>query len=337
MSKYVLVEEEPKHTSAAPPSKAEFSTALNWYNCNKEEKDAAKYLKCDVSRARNHLTLAWITRLMERGFTLPEGSENALVDLKARFDSSKAVVDDTQPQQTVNVQERIAHKTDTYIAELEGMIDEYGVRGMKPFNAYDWFIKNDVKPIHSIRIAEYFKHRLEILEDEVNTYKEAYSKMGKAKIKSIMGVMHSIIDDAGRLSSNINKNRKPRKKKPVSHEKMVAKLNYKEKDDTYKLQSINPTLIVGAEQIWVFNTKTRKLGVYSAQDADGLRVKGSTILNYSEPNSQSKTIRKPEKVLTSVLDGGKITLRKLMDNINSKPSPLNGRLNKDTVILRAIR
>ena len=56
--------------------------------------------------------------------------------------------------------------------------------------------------------------------------------------------------------------------------------------------------------------------------------------NYKYSESISKTLRKPEAVLKKVLEGGKIVLRKVMGEINSKPVELNGRINKDTILLR---
>ena len=71
-----------------------------------------------------------------------------------------------------------------------------------------------------------------------------------------------------------------------------------------------------------------------AADQAGLAVKGSAIDNYKYGESVSKTLRKPKDVLSRVLDGGKVVLRKVMGEINSKPSELNGRINKDTILLR---
>jgi len=122
----------------------------------------------------------------------------------------------------------------------------------------------------------------------------------------------------------------------VSFEKMVASIKYKVKDDSLKLQSVDPIRVVGAIQLWIYNTKTRKLGVYNASDESGLKVKGTTIKNYEEATSVSKTLRKPDKVLPTVTDGGKIQLRKVLDSINSKPIKMNGRINKDTLLLRVI-
>jgi hypothetical protein len=47
-------------------------------------------------------------------------------------------------------------------------------------------------------------------------------------------------------------------------------------------------------------------------------------------------LRKPEKTLPLVVDSGKIALRKVLDGINSKPSKMNGRIGKDTLLLRVV-
>ena len=87
----------------------------------------------------------------------------------------------------------------------------------------------------------------------------------------------------------------------------------------------------------MFNTKTRKLGVYRSVDASGLTVKGTSIVGFSEKESVAKTLRKPEKVLERVVSGGKLVLRKVLDEINSKESPMNGRINGDVILLRVVK
>jgi hypothetical protein len=144
----------------------------------------------------------------------------------------------------------------------------------------------------------------------------------------------AIATDAEKLASNKSAARKPRKKKPISFEKKIKNLKFKKDDIDNKLVSIDPVKIIGAEKLWIYNTKTRRLGVYVAADAAGLDVKGSAIQNYKYGESVSKTLRKPKDVLSRVLDGGKVVLRKVMGEINSKPVELNGRINKDTILLR---
>jgi hypothetical protein len=89
--------------------------------------------------------------------------------------------------------------------------------------------------------------------------------------------------------------------------------------------------------MWVYNTKNKKLGVYNAEDAGGFSVKGTTITGYSEDKSTQKTLRKPAEVLPEVLKGGKVFLRSVLTNIRAVESKLNGRLNKDIILLKVVK
>jgi len=198
-------------------------------------------------------------------------------------------------------------------------------------------VENEVKPMHAAKIAEYFKSRaadwIAIIESKDEYVKESYPRPRKEMIEAAK-FFTAIATDAEKLASNKNAARKPRKKKPVSFEKKVARLKFKKDDTENKLVSIDPVKIMGAQKLWIYNVKNRRLGVYVANDEAGLAVKGSTIENYKYSESISKTLRKPKDVLSRVLDGGKVVLRKVMGEINSKPSELNGRINKDTILLR---
>ncbi|MEX0598703.1 MAG: hypothetical protein WD512_19625 [Candidatus Paceibacterota bacterium] len=89
--------------------------------------------------------------------------------------------------------------------------------------------------------------------------------------------------------------------------------------------------------MWIFNKKTRMLGIYNATGPVGLTVSGSTIKNFDEKESISKKLRKPESILKEVLESGRITLRKIIGSINSKENVLTGRINGDTILLRIIK
>ena len=87
----------------------------------------------------------------------------------------------------------------------------------------------------------------------------------------------------------------------------------------------------------MFNTKYRTLQRYDALGPAGLSIKGTTLKGYDKDLSVGKKLRKPEQVLPRVLDGGKLILRKVIDEINSKESNPNGRINGDTILLRVIK
>jgi hypothetical protein len=129
-------------------------------------------------------------------------------------------------------------------------------------------------------------------------------------------------------------NRAPRAKKAQPKEKIVAKLKYLKTHEQLKLVSINPTDIIGSQEVWVYNTKTRKIGKYVAAEFGELSVKGTGIINFDESKSVQKTLRKPEEQLKEFKDSGKVQLRKFLEDIKAVDIKLNGRINEDTILLK---
>ena len=129
-------------------------------------------------------------------------------------------------------------------------------------------------------------------------------------------------------------NRAPRAKKPTDKVKVVSKLKYLKQDEKLKLVSINPIDIIGSKELWVFNTKTRKIGKYVAGEFAELSVKGTTIVGFDENKSIQKTLRKPEEQLKEFKAAGKVALRKFLDDIKAVDIKLNGRINEETILLK---
>ena len=143
-----------------------------------------------------------------------------------------------------------------------------------------------------------------------------------------------IVEDCNRYFGNKVIVRKPRKKKEKSAIQLIKSIKYKKEDNELKVVSIDPINIIGAQSLWLYNTKYKKLTVLNARGPAGLSVKGTTIINFDEPNSQSKTLRKPNEIIPKVLQSGKVVLKKLMTEIKTKESPANGRVNEDTILLK---
>ena len=162
------------------------------------------------------------------------------------------------------------------------------------------------------------------------------SHRSKKQIRNLIAFYQDIMSACDMLAQEAKVNRKPRKSKAVSKDKVVSKLKYKKTDDTLKLVSINPTDIIGAKELWVYNTKSRKLGKYVALEYQELGVKGASIVNFSETNSICKTLRKPEEKLKEFKSAGKVQLRKFLDDINATDTKMNGRINEETILLKII-
>jgi hypothetical protein len=136
------------------------------------------------------------------------------------------------------------------------------------------------------------------------------------------------------LAQEAKVNRKPKAKKAVPAEKIVAKLKYKKADEPLKLVSINPADILGAKELWTYNTKSRKLGKYVASEFADLGVKGTSIVNFDEHKSVQKTLRKPIDQLKEFKAAGKVALRKFLDDINAVDTKMNGRINEEIMLLK---
>jgi len=128
--------------------------------------------------------------------------------------------------------------------------------------------------------------------------------------------------------------KKARVRKAPSKEKLVAKLKYAREDRALKAVSINPVDIIGAQMLWVFNTKTRKLGCYVAENLGQLGIKGSAITGYDTERSVAKTVRKPDEHIKEFMRAGKVALRTWIKDIKAVEIKLNGRISTDTLLLR---
>jgi hypothetical protein len=266
-------------------------------------------------------------------------------DSSAEASSSKAEeaqedsVRHSSKSTVVSIQERIANRANELIADLEVLLDAY-YRDGRQFKMSDWIIKNNVKPQIAQRIATYYKplysEAFDALNGKDEQLKEGYSHYKKAQLKAYVEFLRSIVSCA-ETTATIVKARKPRKKKEKPVSVIVSKLKYKAKDDELKLVSVDPKQIVGCNQLWVFNTKYRTLAVYNAMGPAGLNVKGSTVIGFDEKTSIVKKLRKPTEQLNKLMQGGKIILRKYMDEVKCKPKEATGRINNETVLLRIIK
>ena len=98
-----------------------------------------------------------------------------------------------------------------------------------------------------------------------------------------------------------------------------------------------------ANEVWVYNTKTRKIGVYKAKEVDpknmqrpgtGIMVKGTTLQDYNEDESVQKTLRKPPEQIKDFVNTGKLKCKKSFEAIKTTATKMNGRFNDNTIILQ---
>ena len=241
------------------------------------------------------------------------------------------------------IQERVKEAALRMTEEIEDAIEGFHADpenfDPKAFKMLNLLKGKEVKAAHARIIKTLYSRDLAELEELASgkgdeQLKEGYSHRSKKQIKNLIAFYQEIMSACDMLAQEAKVNRAPRKTKAVPKEKLVAKLKYMKSNEPLKLVSINPTDIIGAGELWIFNTKTRKLGKYVAAEFNTLNVKGTTITNFNEHTSIQKTVRKPEEKLKEFKAAGKVQLRKFLDDINATDTKLNGRINEDTILLK---
>jgi hypothetical protein len=341
----IRIDDEPRFSE--PMTKLDLMHTLNWYHQNKESRDALNYINLytkknkiqgKIDTSNGILTVGWLCRLVLNGNDIGDKG-------RAYIKKNLFFIDDTPAPVVVvdkgpSIQDRLNEKISEIAGDLEGAIDEVVISKFNTMPSPFAIMQDRAKGMHANKLVDIFKKRRSEFDDVLNTkdadVREGYSNFTKPQLKKLVAYCDTIITDAMKIAGEAKINRKPRKRKAKTPDQLVSKVQYCEKFDDLKLVSIKPKDIIGAMQLWVFNTKTRKLGVYHADDAGGFSVKGTTITNYTESKSISKTVRKPDQTLPELLKAGKIALRNVLAGIATKESLLNGRINSDIVLLRVL-
>jgi len=239
------------------------------------------------------------------------------------------------------IQDRLRDKAREVAGEVEGWLDDFSMDKKMPAKTIEDFTNlfktYELKAPHMRHMQMIFERRAaeiaEAVEGKDKDLAEAYSNFTKPELKKLDLFHKNLLKAADMMQEVAKVERAPRKKKPVSQEKLVSKIKYKKEDPQLGIVSLNPIQIVGSREVWVYNTKTRKIAQYKALDERGLSVKGASLLNYST-DSAEKTVRKPVETLADFKKASKVKLRTFMKELTTVDIPCGGKLNEHHVILR---
>ena len=237
-----------------------------------------------------------------------------------------------------SIQDRINEQVSGYIGEIEGKVDDFIDSDFKEkYDCYAHLQNLGCKAVHARKMRplyiDCYNESVDVYNADDDYLNEAWGHLKPKYHKKIMDFYGVIVDDIDRLIKNSTAQRKPRKKKTLSATRLVSKLKYQVEHPDLRLVSVNPEKIVGCSELWVYNTKYNKLGVYYAENSvRGLSVKGSTIKDFDSSSSLQKTARKPEDVLKTLT---KRTLNKHIKQMKTKEQGVTGRINAQTILLGA--
>lgn len=237
------------------------------------------------------------------------------------------------------IQDRLNEKTSEHLAHFEGMYDAV-VQGesVNP-RAYDYLVSNAV-PQSQLRKFEdlFLARKAELGAAQGRVYDdlvEAYRHYKAADYKRHYEFIDSILESIEQYRGVKKATKKARVKRAPNKEKLVSKIKYMKEEKTLKLVSINPVDIIGAQELWAYNTKTRKLYKYIADGLTGpLGIKGTSITGFDAAKSVGKTLRKPDEKLKEFAKSSKVQLRRFLEDIKATETVANGRINSDIVLLK---
>jgi len=237
------------------------------------------------------------------------------------------------------IQDRLNEKTIEHLAYFEGLYDEVVLGGTVDPKAFDYLTANTVPQSQINKFVELFSARKaelgaaqgRLFED----YAESYKHYKAADYKRHYAFLDAVLDGLEQYRGVKKATKKARVKRAPNKEKLVSKLKYMREEKTLKLVSVNPVDIIGAQELWVYNSKTRKLYKYVADSLTGpLGIKGTSLTGFDLAKSVGKTLRKPEEKLKEFAKASKVQLRKFLEDIKATETLGNGRMNEDTVLLR---
>jgi len=351
----------PEPTDVSTQSK--LLRAYQWYNYEYTTKDGMKFVHTygktafdkkemvAISKLSENdipTTFMWQCRMLTNGVSLSADSLSFFKETKAQLLAAAAAkakpkVATSSPKVKMTVQDRIREKISAVIAEIDKQLDEldwhehYKYKFEFNMGIYEYLKTQGIKAAQASKLLAYY----EPIRDELaEAYKgkdeqlvEAYSFLTRLQLKKRVAVYDAMLSDIKRHMTNAKAVRKPRKAKVKTANDLTKKVSYMKEFNELKLVSIDPSKIVGATQLWMYNTKYNQLIVLNALDG-GFTIKGTTVQNFDEATSKMKRLRKPGEQLASFMKAGKVQLRKFLDTIRAKEYSVTGRINSHMILLK---
>ena len=257
----------------------------------------------------------------------------------------KHAAEDTNktPVQKISIQDRIQEQVPEMVSGIEQAIEDWQTNpGKFVYSNYNPLLllnEKQTKSPHAREIKKMYAFLYNDLEELTNPDPdpdliEAYKHRTKRQVLNLKEFLRQTLLACDVIIDQSKVEKKPRKVKEPNKTQKVSKLQYKSVDDQLKLVSVNPLSVIDSKELWVYNTKLRKLGCYVAQQDSKLDVKGTTILNFDPEKSVQKGLRKPAVDIEAFRNATKSVFRKKFADLSGIETKLKGRMNSETVLLK---
>jgi hypothetical protein len=352
---------EPIWTKEPENIDTELTRALNWYNYVADPKDCRAFLvdwfkeygTKDQLKALSSIsdrliprTYANMARIGMRGFPLTEAQIARIWENISALSTKKIEIEEETVVEPVAKAPKIVKLASSFIVsdvndEIDNLIIGEDPKNMgqilMPYKMTDKQYADCAEKLQPL-LAEY----AEVLElrrtdrktltDEQKEFVDSFPFSGITIIKKIVQMIEGYINDLKK--SYVSKQvAKVRKKKPKDKTKLVKGIKFLAEDEKFG-KSIEPVNLLNCSEVWVYDTKTRKLSKYYSPVGGGITVKGAALVGYEESMSSCKLLRKPEDQIPAFQALKKNDLTKWYSSVKSKTANVRPRLTATTLILK---
>jgi len=292
----------------------------------------------------------------EAGFTMPKGwcyetlLQLKIEEIKRRATkrlSEKDEIEEAKPKVKKSPAESQRTIADELIGEVETQIDLFFANGLKSkFSMFEFLKKHNVSaPIATMIRDRYLKMQAELnelvnlpIKAKQNSMQkqlsEGYAEYTAADKRKLAKFVTTLVDECEASAMTKKAQRKPRKVKAKSADKIVSKIVYMKDSPEFKIASVDPTALVGSKRVYLFNTKYRVLVELVSTSETGLTIRGTSLYDYDEKLSRATKLRKPLEFLPMVLNRTPIQIGKEWKKLTTKSTKFSGRISNDVIILR---
>lgn len=334
---------------------------FSWYNYHYGKRDARELLtewlawRGDAALSRafskcgehlSMLTAAWLARMHMKGLDL---NERELEHITATItqhvqahESVKTVVERAVEEvRRPTIQDRLRDIMLTASADLEHQYDDLiraGVRLTADYRPMAVLRGHNVAPPLVRDVKEAWQSR----RDQLNAViagtdaqlVEGYGNFSRTQLKTLLKYVDLVLADCDSYVQVKKTERAPRRKKPVSPERLTQRFSYLKEFAELKLKSEPVTRLVNATEAWLYDTKKRKLiHVMADSHVGSFTVKGTAIIGFDAVTTTQKTLRQPEEQL-KLVQGAAAAARKAYKEIKSTEVKWSGRGNENLILLR---
>lgn len=324
--------------------KSYISWATDWIKTNRPS-DLKKFKASEDWRTSP--TLASLMKMQMMGAELNQATidfinhniDDVLQFGQVNIDNNVDVEEDTPVVKKKNPSELLKEKTLGVMGEIEGFVDQYLDDSLeKNFSLYNHLKGIDAATQTARDIVKFYtdvqSELNELIVDKPDDLVEGYDHLTLSEQKDLLNLISTFISDTEKYVLSKKATRKPRAKKVTPATKQVEKVIYQKESTDYKITSTSPAYIVGATEVYLFNTKTRVIKYLVTNNKDGFTVKGTSVKNYDEELSFKKKLRKPEETIDSINKSTKLRALKALKALKTAQKPTDSRINSDTVILK---